>query len=109
MDKIRPRKLIETEGKRAVKTLRGREIATASMSGTRKEGTKKSQGGSTALRKRLFTLKEAAEYLGRSEWSMRELIWAGSIVVVRVEGGRKIFLDIEDLNEFINNNKSIYL
>jgi hypothetical protein len=40
---------------------------------------------------------------------MRELIWAGSIPVVRVEGGRKIFLDIEDLNDFINKNKTIYL
>jgi excisionase family DNA binding protein len=61
------------------------------------------------MSKRLYTLKEAAEYLGRSEWSMRELIWAGSIPVVRTEGGRKIFLDIEDLNDFINQNKSIYL
>jgi len=61
------------------------------------------------MSKRLYTLKEAAEYLGRSEWGMRELIWAGSIPVVRTEGGRKIFLDIEDLNDFINRNKSIYL
>ena len=67
------------------------------------------QGISYPLRKRLYTLKEAAEYLGRSEWGMRELIWAGSIPVVRTEGGRKIFLDIEDLNDFINQNKSIYL
>jgi excisionase family DNA binding protein len=61
------------------------------------------------VKKRLFTLKEAAEYLGRSEWGMRELIWAGKLPVVRTEGGRKIFLDIEDLNEFITRNKSIYL
>jgi hypothetical protein len=26
--------------------------------------------------KRLFSLRESAEYLGRSEWGMRELIWA---------------------------------
>jgi len=58
--------------------------------------------------KRLYTLKDAAEYLGRSEWGIRELIWAGKIPVVRDEGGRKIFLDIEDLNEFINRNKSTY-
>ena len=61
------------------------------------------------LCKRLFTLKEAAKYLGRSEWSMRELIWTGEIPVVRVEGGRKIFLDIQDLNKFIDRNKSTYL
>jgi len=60
------------------------------------------------VRKRLYTLKEAAEYLGRSEWGMRELIWAGKIPVVRVEGSRKIFVDILDLMEFVNENKSTY-
>jgi excisionase family DNA binding protein len=59
--------------------------------------------------KRLFTLKEAAEYLGRSEWSMRELIWAGQIPVVKSEGARKIFIDILDLDEFVSRNKSVYL
>lgn len=63
---------------------------------------------SNPKQKRLYTLKEAAEYLGRSRWGMRKLIWAGRIPVVRTEGGRKIFLDIEDLNDFINQNKSIY-
>ena len=61
------------------------------------------------FQKRLYTVKEAAEYLGRSEWGMRELIWAGEIPVVRQEGGRKIFLDIKDLMEFIEKNKSTYL
>ncbi len=60
-------------------------------------------------RKRLFSLKEAAEYLGRSEWGMRELVWAGKIPVVRFEGGRKIFVDIDDLDSFVDQNKSIYL
>lgn len=56
--------------------------------------------------KRLYTLREAAQYLGRSEWGMRELIWAGRIPVVRPEGSRKIFLDLMDLEEFICRNKS---
>ncbi len=60
------------------------------------------------ITKRLYTLKESAEYLGRSEWGMRELIWSGSIPVVRTEGGRKIFVDIEDLSDFITRNKSTY-
>ncbi len=60
-------------------------------------------------RKRLFTLREAALYLGRSEWGMRELIWAGKIPVVREEGARKIFLDVQDLDQFIQKNKSLYL
>ncbi len=59
--------------------------------------------------KRLFTLKEGAKYLGRSEWGMRELIWAGKIPVVREEGARKIFLDVQDLDQFIQKNKSVYL
>jgi hypothetical protein len=39
---------------------------------------------------------------------MRELIWARKIPVVRDEGGRKIFLDILDLMEFIDRNKLTY-
>jgi excisionase family DNA binding protein len=70
--------------------------------------TKGAHGISNPLCKRLYTLKEAAEYLGRSEWSMRELIWAGKIPVVRQDGGRKIFLDILDLMNFVETSKSIY-
>lgn len=58
--------------------------------------------------KRLYTLKEAAAYLGRSVWSMRDLIWSGLIPVVKPDGGRKIYLDISDLNTFIDQNKAIY-
>ena len=64
---------------------------------------------SSLARKRLFTLREAAAYLGRSEWGMRELAWAGKIPVVKLEGGRKIFFDIEDLDDFIRQNKSTYV
>lgn len=62
----------------------------------------------TPLPKRLNTIKEGAGYLGRSDWSMRELIWSGEIPVVRTEGGRKIFLDIQGLDDFINRHKSTY-
>jgi excisionase family DNA binding protein len=57
--------------------------------------------------KRLFTLKEAAEYMGRSEWGMRDLIWKGDIPIIRQSGCRKIFIDIVDLDEFIERNKKI--
>lgn len=69
----------------------------------------KTQRISNPVGKRLYSLREAAQYLGRSEWGMRELIWAGEVPVVRNEGGRKIFLDIEDLNDFIDRHKSVYL
>ena len=67
---------------------------------------RKTQGPN--LSKRLYTLKEAAQYLGRSEWGMRELIWAGKIPVVREEGGRKIFIDILDLVAYVERNKAVY-
>jgi len=60
------------------------------------------------LCKRLYTLKEAAAYLGRSEWGMRDLIWKQVIPVVMNEGGRKIYVDKEDLEEYVSQNKSIY-
>ncbi len=55
------------------------------------------------LRKRLFSIEEAAEYLGRSVWSVRELIWAGKLPAVRV--GRRIHLDLYDMDAFIEDNK----
>ena len=70
--------------------------------------SKKGQGGSYPTRKRLYTLKEGAAYLGRSEWGMRELIWAGAIPVVKPREARKIFLDINDLDRFVEANKSVY-
>lgn len=86
-------------------------------SGGGKEWEKKVDGKSEASKKnrmekaslsikRLYALKEAACYLGRSDWGMRELIWARKIPVVRE--GRKIFLDIQDLNDFVTRNKSLY-
>ena len=65
-------------------------------------------GNTTMENKRLYTLKEAAQYLGRSTWSMRELIWAGVIPIVRGNGNRKIFIDVKDIDQYIERNKSIY-
>jgi excisionase family DNA binding protein len=83
-------------------------MVTPLLKSERNQEIKKAHGISGPLTKRLYTVKEAAEYLGRSEWGMRELIWAGKIPVVKVEGGRKIFLDILDLMGFIERNKSTY-
>lgn len=62
----------------------------------------------TDIQKRLFTLKEAAAYLGRSEWGMRDLVWKRELPVVKSAGGRKIFFDVHDLEAYINRNKSAY-
>jgi hypothetical protein len=56
---------------------------------------------------RLLPLKKAAEYLGLTVWAMRERIWAGDIPVVRFPGGRKMFIDINDIEAFIVKNKAV--
>jgi hypothetical protein len=53
-----------------------------------------------------LTLKKAAEYLGLTVWGMRERIWAGDVPVIRFPGGRKMFVDIQDLETFIQQNKT---
>ena len=53
--------------------------------------------------KRLYSVEEAAVYLGRSEWSIRHLIWDGSLPQVKV--GRRVQVDVVDLNAFIERNK----
>lgn len=75
---------------------------------TERKGKAAYQGIYNPLGKRLYTLKEAAEYLGRSDWGMRDLIWKREIPVVQPEGARKIYLDIIDLNDFVNKNKGYY-
>jgi hypothetical protein len=54
---------------------------------------------------RLLPLKQAAEYLGLTIWSLRERVWAGQIPVVQFPGGRKMFIDTQDMEIFIQNNK----
>ncbi len=53
--------------------------------------------------KRLYTIPEAATYLGRSTWSVRRLIWNGELPQVRA-GGR-VHVDVRDMDEFIEKNK----
>jgi len=57
---------------------------------------------------RLLTLKQASAYLGLTVWAMRERIWAGDIPVVQWPGGRKMFLDLKDLEGFITRNKRTF-
>jgi len=65
------------------------------------------QGISNPLPKRLYSLPEAGHYLGRTLWSMRELIWKGSIPIVRE--GKRIFIDIEDLQNYVAKHKTVYV
>ena len=56
--------------------------------------------------KRLYTLKEAAIYLGRGLHGVRDMVWNGEVPIVR--SGRKMFIDIKDLEEYVTRNKMVY-
>jgi excisionase family DNA binding protein len=58
------------------------------------------------IKPRLLTVKEASTYLGRSVPSIRELIWNGSLPIVRV--GRRIHFDLFDLEKWIEQHKTRY-
>jgi excisionase family DNA binding protein len=64
----------------------------------------KVQGITNPVRKRLYSIKEASEYLGRSIWAVREMLWAGKIPYVK--DGRRILLDINDMDNWIDQNKT---
>ncbi len=53
--------------------------------------------------KRLFDLKEAAQYLGRTVGALREMLYAGKMPFVR--DGRRILIDVHDMDAWIDRNK----
>lgn len=57
----------------------------------------------------LLSLKDAARYLGLTDWALRERVWAGQIPVVKFPGGRKQFFHVPDLEKFIEDNKIRYI
>jgi len=67
----------------------------------------RTQGTSNPLPKRLYTLKEASVYLGRTLWGLREMVWAGRIPIVR--DGKKMFIDIHDLELYIIRHKTTWV
>ncbi len=68
---------------------------------------KSAQGIGSPQRKRLYTLKEAAEFLARPVYGVRELIWKGLLPVIQ-EGERgKQYLDVVDLNGYIERSKRV--
>jgi excisionase family DNA binding protein len=50
-------------------------------------------------------VREAAEYLGRSIWSVRRLIWEGVLPSVRVYG--RVHLDVADMEKLIEQSKVV--
>ncbi len=57
-------------------------------------------------KKRLYSVEDAAEYLGRSVWGVREMLYAGKIPFIK--DGRRVLLDIRDMDEWIEKNKTTF-
>lgn len=51
--------------------------------------------------KRLLSITEAAEELGISAWTLRDLIAAGRLKAVQPPGVRRIYLDRRDIDRAI--------
>lgn len=58
------------------------------------------------LKQRLYSVKDAAVYLGRAVWGVRELIWSGELPVIQSGRGGKQYLDVRDLDLWIERNKA---
>jgi excisionase family DNA binding protein len=58
---------------------------------------------SEVVSKRLYSVKEAGKYLGRSPWAIRHLIWEGHLPQVRQ--GRRVMVDVVDMDQFIEKYK----
>ncbi len=56
------------------------------------------------MTKRLLNEKEAAQYLGRSVWGIREMRYAGKLPFVK--DGKRVLFDVLDLNAWIEKNKT---
>ncbi len=56
------------------------------------------------LKKRLYSVEEAAVYLGRTVWAVRHMLWDGKLPYLK--DGKRIFLDQKDMRRFIEANKT---
>jgi len=53
--------------------------------------------------KRLYSIKELVAEIGATEWFWRNQIWDGQLPYVQI--GRKMFVDRNDIDAFIQKNK----
>ena len=82
-------------------------MGTEQNNGIKNQGFKNTQRITNPYAQRLYALPDAAHYLGRTLWSMRELVWKGSIPIVRE--GKRIFVDVNDLNQYVEKHKTTYV
>jgi excisionase family DNA binding protein len=74
-----------------------------------KNSKREAQRIASPVRPQLLSLKDAAQYLGLSDWALRERVWQGHIPFVRFPGGKKMFFHAPDLEQFIEDNKARYV
>jgi|GEM_PF-3359442 len=55
--------------------------------------------------KRLYSIKELVKEIGATEWFWRTQIWNGKLPYIQI--GRKMLIDREDVEAFIQKHKSI--
>jgi excisionase family DNA binding protein len=58
-----------------------------------------------AKERRLLKVKEAAQYLSISPWSLRKLVQAQELPIVRLQERGPWLLDLRDLDRFIEGRK----
>ena len=59
----------------------------------------------TVPKKRLYSIKELTALIGATDWFWRSQIWDGQLQYVQV--GKKMFVDYQDIENFIQKNKFI--
>jgi len=57
----------------------------------------------TGIKQRLYSIKEASLYLGRSPWTVAEMVRTGKLPYI--PDGKRKFLDIKDINDWIETRK----
>ena len=63
----------------------------------------RTQGASGPVKPRLLTAGQAAVYMGRTKEAVQHMISSGKLPTVRSD--RRVFLDIRDLDAWIEENK----
>jgi hypothetical protein len=61
------------------------------------------QSNPTVSTKRLFAIRELAAEIGGTVWFWRSQIWDGQLPYVQI--GKKMFVDKNDVDAFIEKNK----
>ena len=56
--------------------------------------------------RRLLKVKQAAEYMSISRWSLRKLVQSQQLRIVRFENRGPWLLDIRDLDQFVETHKT---